>query len=36
VLEDGRGIFTGTPAAAQDDEAVIAAYLGSAKFAKDA
>ena len=33
VIDSGRRIFTGTPAEAQRDEAVVAAYLGSATFA---
>ena len=33
VLEYGRRIFTGTPAEAQDNEQVVTAYLGSARFA---
>ena len=33
VLESGRRIFTGTPAAAQRDAAVVKAYLGSSTFA---
>lgn len=36
VIEYGRRIFNGTPAEAQDDEAVVRAYLGSAKLAKEA
>jgi ABC-type branched-subunit amino acid transport system ATPase component len=33
VLDSGRRIFTGSPAEAQADAAVVAAYLGSATFA---
>ena len=33
VIESGRRIFTGTPAAAQKDAAVVKAYLGSSMFA---
>jgi branched-chain amino acid transport system ATP-binding protein len=35
VIESGRRIFTGTPAAAQMDAAVVKAYLGSSTFAYD-
>ena len=35
VIDYGRRIFTGTLAEAQGDPTVVAAYLGSAKFAKD-
>jgi branched-chain amino acid transport system permease protein len=33
VIEQGRRIFSGTPAAAQHDPDVVRAYLGSSKFA---
>ncbi|MEJ1978707.1 MAG: ABC transporter ATP-binding protein [Acetobacteraceae bacterium] len=36
VIEYGRRIFDGTPAAAQRDEAVIRAYLGTATLAREA
>jgi ABC-type branched-subunit amino acid transport system ATPase component len=35
VIEYGRKIFDGTPSEAQDNEAVVRAYLGSAKLAKE-
>ena len=35
VIESGRRIFTGTPRAAQNDAAVVKAYLGSSMFAHD-
>lgn len=35
VIEYGRKIFNGTPSEAQDNEAVVRAYLGSAKLAKE-
>jgi branched-chain amino acid transport system ATP-binding protein len=34
VIDYGRKIFTGTPAAAQDDPEVVTAYLGTARFAE--
>ncbi|MBO0765931.1 MAG: ABC transporter ATP-binding protein [Hyphomicrobiaceae bacterium] len=36
VIEHGRLIFNGAPAEAQENEAVIRAYLGSAKLARNA
>jgi branched-chain amino acid transport system ATP-binding protein len=35
VIEYGRRIFNGTPAQAQEDEAVVRAYLGSARLGKE-
>ena len=35
VIEYGRRIFDGTPAEAQDNEAVVRAYLGSARLAQE-
>jgi branched-chain amino acid transport system ATP-binding protein len=35
VIEYGRRIFNGTPAQAQEDEAVVRAYLGSARLGQE-